>query len=75
MEFLRLVIQAMISSVQVPSRTKDLEMGFINVVKDVLVGRIPFSMDTSMEVKHSLSVLLRGVVLTKEAINKEDCTK
>jgi len=40
--FLRLVIQAMISSAQVPSSTKDWEMDFINVVKDVLVGRIPF---------------------------------
>ena len=56
--FLRLVIQAMTSSAQVPSRTKDFEMDFINVVKDVLVGRIPFSMDTPMEEKYSLSVLL-----------------
>jgi len=56
--FLRLVTQAMISSAQVPSRTKDWEMDFINVVKDVLVGRIPFSMDTPMEEKYSLSVLL-----------------
>jgi len=56
--FLRLVIQAMTSSAQVPSRTKDLEMDFINVVKDVLVGRIPFPMDIPMEEKYSLSVLL-----------------
>jgi len=55
---LRLVIQAMISSAQVPSRTKDWEMDFINVVKEVLVGRIPFPMDTPMEEKYSLSVLL-----------------
>jgi len=47
--FLRLVIQAMISSAQVPSRTKYWEMDFINVVKEVLVGRIPFPMDTPME--------------------------
>jgi len=56
--FLRLVIQAMTSSAQVPSRTKNVEMDFINVVKDVLVGRIPFPMDTPMEEKCSLSVLL-----------------
>jgi len=56
--FLRLVIQAMISSAQVPSRTKDWEMDVINVVKEVLVGRIPFAMDTPMEEKYSLSVLL-----------------
>jgi len=56
--FLRLFIQAMTSSAQVPSRTKDLEMDFINVVKDVLVGRIPFPIDTPMEEKYSLSVLL-----------------
>jgi len=56
--FLRLVIQAMISSAQVLSRTKDWEMDFINVVKDVLVGRIPIPMDTPMEEKYSLSVLL-----------------
>ena len=55
--FLRLFIQAM-TSAQVPSRTKDLEMDFINVVKDVLVGRIPFPIDTPMEEKYSLSVLL-----------------
>jgi len=35
-----------------------LEMDFINVVKDVLVGRIPFPIDTPMEEKYSLSVLL-----------------
>jgi len=51
--FLRLVIQAMVCSAQVPSRTKDLEMDFINVVKDVLVGRIPFPVDTPMEEKYS----------------------
>ena len=56
--FLRLFIQAKTSSAQVPSRTKDLEMDFINVVKDVLVGRIPFPIDTPMEEKYSLSVLL-----------------
>jgi len=56
--FLRLVIQAMISSAQVPSSAKDYEMYFINVVKDVLVGRSPFPMDTPMEEKCSLSVLL-----------------
>ena len=55
--FLRLVIQEMTSSAQVPSRTKDFEMDFINVVKDVLVGRIPFPMDTPMEETYSLSVL------------------
>jgi len=56
--FLRVYIQAMTSSAQVPSRTKDLEMDFINVAKDVLVGRISFPMDTPMEEKYSLSVLL-----------------
>jgi len=56
--FLRLAIQAMISSAQVPSRTKDWEMDFINVMKVVLVGRIPFSMDTPADEKYSLSVLL-----------------
>ena len=56
--FLRLFIQAMTSSAQVISRTKDLEMDFINVVIDVLVGRIPFPIDTPMEEKYSLSVLL-----------------
>ena len=55
--FLRF-IQAMTSFAQVLSRTKDLEMDFINVVKDVLVGRIPFPIDTPMEEKYSLSVLL-----------------
>jgi len=55
--FLRLVIQEMISSAQVPSRTKDLEMDFINVVKDVLVGRIPFPMDTPMEEKYSFKCI------------------
>ena len=49
--FLRSFIQAM-TSAQVPSRTKDLEMDFINVVKDVLVGRIPFPIDTPMEEKY-----------------------
>ena len=56
--FLRLFLQAMTSSAQVLSRTKDLEMDFISVVKDVLVGRIPFPIDTPMEEKYSLSVYL-----------------
>ena len=56
--FLRLFIQAMTSSAQVPSRTKDLRIDFINVVKDVLVRRIPFPIDTPIEEKYSLSVLL-----------------
>jgi len=48
----------MISSAQVPSRTKDWEMDFINVVKEVLVGRISLPMDTPMAEKYSLRVLL-----------------
>jgi len=56
--FLRLVIQAMISSAQVPSRTKDWEMDFIKVVKEVLVGRIPFPMDIPMEEKYSLIIMI-----------------
>jgi len=34
-----------------------LEMDFINVVKDVLVGRIPFPMDTPMEEKYSFKCI------------------
>jgi len=47
----------MISSLQVPSRTKAWEMNFINVVNEVLVGRIPFPMDTPMEEKYSLTII------------------
>jgi len=43
----------MASSVQVPIRSKNLEMDFINVVKYALVGRIPFPVDIPMEEKYS----------------------
>jgi len=48
----------MTSSGQVPSRTKDLEMDFINVVKGALVGRIPFPIDAPKKEKYSLRALL-----------------
>jgi len=64
----------------VPSRTKDWEMDFINLVKDVMVGRIPFPMDTPMEEKYPLSVLLiligqlvRVPSFNFELLISEDC--
>ena len=78
--FLRLVIQTMISSAQVPSRTRDWETDCINAVKEVLVGRIPFPMDTPMEAKYSLSVffILIGQLVCVPSFNfelliSEDC--
>jgi len=45
-----MVIQAMISSIQVPSRTKDLEMDVTNEVKDVTGRRIS---KTDFDVKNT----------------------
>jgi len=55
-------------------------MDFINLVKDVMVGRIPFPMDTPMEEKYPLSVLLiligqlvRVPSFNFELLISEDC--